>query len=49
LPVEYVGGDPRLVFFDQSGTELKVLDVSQLDRNEIKKILENHGFQEGAK
>ena len=48
LPVEYVGGDPRLVFFDQSGTELKVLDVSQMDRNEIKKVLENHGFKQGA-
>ena len=45
MPIEYVGGDPRLVFFDENDTEIKIIDVSKMDREEIKKTLENHGFR----
>lgn len=45
LPVEYVGGDPRLVFFDENETEVKLVDVSQFDRKQIQMVLEAHGFK----
>jgi len=44
LPIEYVGGDPRLVFFDENDTEIKVIDVQFMDRDQIKKTLEENGF-----
>ena len=44
LPIEYVGGDPRLVFFDENDTEIKVIDVQFMDRDQIKQVLDQHGF-----
>lgn len=46
LFVEYAGGDPRLVFYDENDNESKIVDVSNMDRLEIIKTLEDHGFGE---
>jgi hypothetical protein len=48
LEVLYVGGDPRLVFLDEVGTELETLDVSNLDGSGIAKELEKRGFKQTA-
>ena len=34
-----------MVFFDELGTEAETVDVSNLDREGIKKLLEKHGFK----
>lgn len=46
LEVQYVGGDPRLVFMDEVGTEIETLDVSNFDVNGIKNELEKRGFKQ---
>jgi hypothetical protein len=33
------------VFFDEFGTEAETVDVSNLDRDGIKQLLEKHGFK----
>jgi hypothetical protein len=44
LEVIYVGGDPRLVFLDEYGTEVYEENVSEYDVEGIKMILAKHGF-----
>lgn len=44
VPVVYEGGDPRLVFLDELGEELKTINVKNYDSKGIQKLLEDHGF-----
>lgn len=44
LEVNFVGGDPRLVFFDEYGTEVLTLNVVDMDAAQIGKELEDRGF-----
>lgn len=39
LIVEFVGGDPRLVFFDKDDTELKTINLSDMDVPQIHNLL----------
>jgi hypothetical protein len=44
VDVSYVGGDPRLVFIDEEGKEVKEINISDQDPVGISRILEAHGF-----
>ncbi|CAG9312139.1 unnamed protein product [Blepharisma stoltei] len=44
LEIIYEGGDPRLIFIDETGKEAETVNVSDLDQKGIKKVLEDHGF-----
>jgi hypothetical protein len=39
-----VGGDPRLVFLDEAGNEIKEVNISEHDVEGIKNLLEAHGI-----
>ena len=39
------GGDPRLVFYDDTDVVLDLFDVSDLDAEQINRILESKGFK----
>lgn len=41
-----MGGDPRLVFFDQDGNEAEMVDITEMDSNKISSELINRGFKE---
>lgn len=39
-----IGGDPRLVFTDEAGKEIKKVDISALDSDGIEAVLNQNGF-----
>ena len=45
MPVEYVGGDPRLAFY-KNGEMVKEVNIADFDVNRIKEVLHEHGFIE---
>jgi hypothetical protein len=42
----FKGGDPRLVFFDQGGSEALEINISNYDSEGIMKLLEEKGFKQ---
>lgn len=39
-----LGGDPRLVFFDSYNTEVKTINISNMDPDTVATTLAEHGF-----
>ena len=45
LTIDYVGGDPRIQFYDEAGEELdEAIDISKMDGEEIHVILMTRGI-----
>jgi len=40
----YVGGDPRLIFLNEKGYEMKTVDLSKMNSQQIEMTLQEHGF-----
>jgi hypothetical protein len=44
----FIGGDPRLVFYDDADKEVKTITVDKMNGEEIGKVLVAHGFTKQA-
>ena len=44
VTVEFVGGDPRIVFLDEEESELEKVDIAGMMRYEINDLMKKKGF-----